>query len=54
MTENETDNAFVPPCTKNAFLKYYTSGANQLFAWNQIDSENYIFNIKSLLDRFLN
>ena len=54
VTENETDNAFVPPCTKNAFLKYYTSGANQLFAWNQIDSENYIFNIKSLLDRFLN
>ena len=33
--------AFVPPCTKNAFLKYYTPGNNDIWKWNRHDAENY-------------
>jgi len=46
--------AFVPPCTKNVFLKYYTPLPNNLREWNKIDAENYKKNIKEVLSKFLN
>lgn len=45
--------AFVPPCTKHVFMKYYTKNANDLLIWGRKDSENYLNDIKSKLKPFL-
>jgi hypothetical protein len=45
--------AFVPPCTKQVFMKYYTPEANNLLAWGKKDSENYLKDILEKLKPFL-
>ena len=45
--------AFVPICTKQAFLKYYTEDANALLAWSRTDSKKYLEDIKQKLENFL-
>ena len=45
--------AFVPVCTKQVFLKYYTEDANALLAWTRFDSERYLADIKNKLQNFL-
>ena len=52
--EQDDEIAFVPPCTKNVFLKYYSPLPNNLREWNKIDAENYKKNIKEVLSKFLN
>lgn len=45
--------AFVPICTKQVFLKYYTDNANALLAWTRSDSKKYLADIKNKLKDFL-
>ena len=45
--------AFIPPCTKNVFLKYYNPATNNLREWDKKDAESYLCNIKSVLKDFL-
>jgi hypothetical protein len=51
--ENEGAIAFVPPCTKNVFLKYYSPATNNLREWNKEDAKAYLENIKTTLEKFL-
>ncbi len=51
--QKEGEVAFVPPCTKNVFLKYYNPSTNNLREWNQEDAEAYKENIKKVLNEFL-
>ena len=51
--EQKVTIAFIPPCTKNAFLKYYNPSANNLRAWDTEDASSYLANIKSVLHDFL-
>lgn len=44
--------AFVPPCTKNVFLKYYTPIKNDLMFWSKKDAENYQNEIFDKLKNF--
>lgn len=44
--------AFIPPSTKNAFLKYYNPFTNNLREWNKDDAESYLNNIKTVIDVF--
>jgi hypothetical protein len=46
--------AFVPPCTKNVFLKYYSPATNNLREWNKEDADAYLKNIDTTLKIFLN
>ena len=44
---------FVPPATRNVFLKYYTPQAAQLFLWDQADQEAYARELeRTLVDFF--
>jgi transcriptional regulator of NAD metabolism len=52
--ESESASAFIPPCTKNIFLKYYNPLTNNLREWDKTDAEAYLKNIKDTLQRFLN
>ena len=45
--------AFVPLCTKQVFLKYYTDNANALLAWTRSDSAKYLSDMKNKLEDFL-
>ena len=51
---NSDDVAFVPPCTKNVFLKYYTPNPKDLRIdiWSEKDGENYISEIYNVLREF--
>jgi Protein of unknown function DUF262 len=52
--ESESASAFIPPCTKNVFLKYYNPLTNNLREWDKTDAEAYLKNIKDTLKDFLN
>lgn len=52
--EHEGAIAFIPPCTKNIFLKYYNSQTNNLREWDKEDAKEYQNNIKQVLNDFLN
>lgn len=45
--------SFVPPCTKNVFLKYYTPQTNILRAWDLNDAKAYILDIERVLFEYL-
>ena len=45
--------AFIPPCTKNAFMKYYNTEPNDLLSWGPEDAKAYLDNILVLLNDFL-
>ena len=45
--------SFIPPCTRNVFMKYYTKQPNNLVEWGLNDAEAYLENIMILLDDFI-
>lgn len=46
------DIAFVPPVTKNVFLKYYNSSVENIKAWGESDAKGYRENIYKTLKDF--
>lgn len=50
--DKEKYSAFVPVCTKNAFMKFYTPYPNDLSDWTKEDAYNYLANIKDVLCEF--
>lgn len=52
MTSKDADISFIPICTKNAFLKYYTPITNNLMDWDKTDAEAYRKNILETLEEF--
>lgn len=51
--EENTDSAFVPPCTRNVFLKTYTPDPSNLSIWSKKDAANYQNDIENILKEFL-
>ncbi|MNP95933.1 hypothetical protein D3C85_84980 [compost metagenome] len=45
----ENNKAFIPICTKNVFLKYYTKDPKQFYFWSKEDREYYLETIKDVL-----
>lgn len=52
MTSKDADISFIPICTKNAFMKYYTPITNNLMEWDKTDAEAYRLNIRETLKDF--
>ena len=46
--------AFVPPCTKNVFAKFYTTVPTTIVAWTKEDAKAYLADIKIKLDFYIN
>ena len=44
--------AFIPPVTKNVFLKYYNTSIDNLREWNESDAKAYKENILNTLSVF--
>ncbi|MCI5140163.1 MAG: DUF262 domain-containing protein [Candidatus Electrothrix sp. ATG1] len=51
--QREKKGTFVPICTKNAFLKYFSEYPPRMFLWTQEDRENYFNDIKKVLCEYL-
>ena len=49
----EKEGHFIPPCTKNVFLKVYSPGDNQPYYWSKADKEQYIREIENIFDNFI-
>lgn len=51
--EKEPEIAFVPPCTRNVFAKFYTDVPNGLLEWTEPDAKAYLKDIKEKLKYYL-
>lgn len=45
--------SFIPICTKNVFLKYYSKDVKETLKWNIKDREDYLTEIKETLKEYL-
>ena len=51
--ENDKQGIFVPICTKNVFLKYYTKNSDNNLNWTQNDANDYLETMKEVLKNYL-
>lgn len=51
--ESDSHGVFVPICTKNAFLKYYSRAYTEYAHWNEADAKDYVSAIKQVLADYL-
>lgn len=51
---NDCAGIFIPICTKNVFLKYYSKKFSDVMYWKESDAKAYFENIKSTLSFYLN
>ncbi|TAE75954.1 MAG: DUF262 domain-containing protein [Bacteroidetes bacterium] len=49
----DTKGVFIPICTKNVFLKYYSKDISQMFLWTDKDSQEYLSDIENKLKPFI-
>lgn len=51
--ELDANGAYIPVCTRNAFLKYYTEGGAQLHFWGSRDRDGYLAAMQTVLAPYL-
>jgi len=51
--KNDVDGLFVPLCTRNIFLKYYSNQLNDVLFWQQRDADDYLANMQTVLSYYL-
>ena len=52
--ELEKEGKFIPLCTRNVFLKFYSNSDNQPYYWSSNDKESYYIALKETLKPYLN
>ena len=52
--ERRAKSAFIPPCTKQAFMKYYSPTSGSMVAWTRNDAKAYMKNIYRILSQKFN
>lgn len=50
---NDMNGTFIPICTKNVFMKYYTENVGNPNSWNETDALEYEKKIKQILKQYL-
>jgi len=50
--ENDKNGIFVPICTKNLFLKYYSRKIIDIMYWKNTDAEDYLSAIRQTLSKY--
>ena len=53
LNETEEEIAFVPPCTRNVFAKFYTDIPSDMLEWTEKDAQSYLDDIKMKLKEYL-
>lgn len=52
LINKDKNGEFIPLCTKNVFLKYYSENIQDLFFWSNNDRKDYLKEIKSTIKNF--
>lgn len=52
--KKDEEGTFIPLCTRNVFLKYYSPHTDSLLSWSATDRKNYLDKIKETLENFEN
>jgi hypothetical protein len=48
------EGSFIPPCSMNVFLKFYTEKPKQIYFWDDDDRKSYIDKLKEIISKFFN
>lgn len=51
--KNDMNGVFVPICTKNAFMKFYSKKLGEVMYWQEADARDYMAAIKHVLREYL-
>lgn len=51
--EREMEGTFIPICTKNVFMKYYSTTVKDIEVWNETDRESYFEKIQEVISQYL-
>lgn len=51
--EKDRNGEFIPVCTRNVFLKYYSSDPSQIRYWSETDRKDYLNTIKATLAQYI-
>lgn len=51
--EKDSSGTFIPLCTKNVFMKYYSNKVSQMTFWGEEDRTDYLNNIKKVLSPYI-
>lgn len=49
--EQKAKSSFVPPCTKQVFMKYYSATMSDANYWTKVDAEGYLKNIEDCIKK---
>jgi hypothetical protein len=49
----EIEGTFIPICTKNIFMKYYSDDVKDLEIWNESDRKSYAIQLKKVIKPYL-
>ncbi|MDF1866359.1 MAG: hypothetical protein P1U70_16105, partial [Saprospiraceae bacterium] len=52
--KNDMTGIFVPICTKNVFLKSYSTNLSEIMYWSDVDAKDYLKAIKTVLSKYFN
>ncbi len=53
ITKKDKQGEFIPICTKNVFLKFYSQDIHKLYLWDKDDRRDYLKEIKKVLNDFI-
>ena len=51
--EREMEGTFIPICTKNVFIKYYSTNVKDIEVWNETDRTSYLEKIQEVISQYL-
>lgn len=51
--EREMEGTFIPICTKNVFMKYYSTNVKDIEVWNETDRTSYLEKIQEVISQYL-
>ena len=51
--EREMEGTFIPICTKNVFMKYYSANVKDIEVWNENDRTSYLKKIQEVISQYL-
>lgn len=51
--EREIQGTFIPICTKNVFMKYYSANVKDIEVWNENDRTSYFEKIQKVINQYL-
>lgn len=51
--EREIEGTFIPICTKNVFMKYYSANVKDIEVWNENDRISYFKKIQKVINQYL-